>query len=194
MVVRLISSSAVLQLSNEIGRFDFEFVDPPFDHVSINVISSYPWKSLEGNVEEKKKGERERKKNVKPRRRTRSMIVSSDLIARDPRVSSRFNFSEKKTHSPRSFAALAFGLCDRQRAAFTTGGEGSGSALVLGFDSRRRPWLTDPFNRGTFASLGKQTSSGQRLERCRNRAILRQPPLFLLRSSTRKRNRHRRAS
>lgn len=32
MVVRLISSSAVLQLSNEIGRFDFEFVDPPFDH------------------------------------------------------------------------------------------------------------------------------------------------------------------
>lgn len=65
MVVRLISSSAVLQLSNEIGRFDFEFVDPPFDHVSINVISSYPWKSLEGNVEEKKKGERERKKNVK---------------------------------------------------------------------------------------------------------------------------------
>lgn len=61
MVVRLISSSAVLQLSNEIGRFDFEFVDPPFDHVSINVISSYPWKSLEGNVEEKKKGERERK-------------------------------------------------------------------------------------------------------------------------------------
>lgn len=59
MVVRLISSSAVLQLSNEIGRF--EFVDPPFDHVSINVISSYPWKSLEGNVEEKKKGEKERK-------------------------------------------------------------------------------------------------------------------------------------
>lgn len=105
-----------------------------------------------------------------------------------------FQFLGKKTHSPRSFAALAFGLCDRQRAAFTTGGEGSGSALVLGFDSRRRPWLTDPFNRGTFASPGKQTSSGQRLERCRNRAILRQPPLFLLRSSTRKRNRHRRAS
>lgn len=104
------------------------------------------------------------------------MIVSSDLIARDPRVSSRFNFSEKKTHSPRSFAALAFGLCDRQRESRVhdgRGGEGRGGererALVLGFDSRRRPWLTDPFNRGTFASPGKQTSSGQRLERCRNR-------------------------
>lgn len=52
------------------------------------------------------------------------MIVSSDLIARDPRVSSRFNFSEKKTHSPRSFAALAFGLCDRQRESRVHDGRG----------------------------------------------------------------------
>lgn len=129
------------------------------------------------------------------------MIVSSDLIARDPRVSSRFNFSEKKTHSPRSFAALAFGLCDRQRESRVhdgRGGEGRGGererALVLGFDSRRRPWLTDPFNRGTFASPGKQTSSGQSARTMsQSPAILRQPPLFLLRSSSRKRNRHRRA-
>lgn len=103
------------------------------------------------------------------------MIVSSDLIARDPRVSSRFNFSEKKTHSPRSFAALAFGLCDRQRESRVHDGRG-GEGRRAGARARsrirfetRRPWLTDPFNRGTFASPDKQTSSGQRLERCRNR-------------------------
>lgn len=44
---------------------------------------------------------RRRKEGKKEGRRT--MIVSSDLIARDPRVSSRFNFSEKRTHSPRFF-------------------------------------------------------------------------------------------
>lgn len=104
------------------------------------------------------------------------MIVSSDLIARDPRVSSRFNFSEKKTHSPRSFAALAFGLCDRQREPRSRREGRGGKGRRAGARARsrirfetRRPWLTDPFNRGTFASPGKQTSSGQRLERCRNR-------------------------
>lgn len=81
-----------------------------------------------------RKGREEREKGKKKYVERRTMIVSSDLIARDPRVSSRFNFSEKKTHSPRSFAALAFGLCDRQRESrVTTGGEGregeeSGSA------------------------------------------------------------------
>lgn len=54
---------------------------------------------LGGKCGRKEEG-RERKKNVKPRRRTRSTIVSSDLIARDPRVSSRFNFSEKKRIHP----------------------------------------------------------------------------------------------
>ena len=91
-----------------------------------------------------RKGREEREKGKKKYVERRTMIVSSDLIARDPRVSSRFNFSEKKTHSPRSFAALAFGLCDRQRESRVhdgKGGEGRGGererALVLGFDSRR---------------------------------------------------------
>lgn len=128
------------------------------------------------------------------------MIVSSDLIARDPRVSSRFNFSEKKTHSPRSFAALAFGLCDRQRESRVhdgRGGEGRGGererALVLGFDSRRG----DP---GSLTLLIGEPSPRLVNRRALDRgsmsqspAILRQPPLFLLRSSSRKRNRHRRA-
>lgn len=119
------------------------------------------------------------------------MIVSSDLIARDPRVSSRFNFSEKRTHSPRFFRRAGLRIM-RQRAAFTATGAGARSFS----DSIRDgdPGSLTLFNRGTFASPGKQTSSGKRLERCRNRAILRQPPLFLLRSSARKRNRHRRAS
>lgn len=70
------------------------------------------------------------------------MIVSSDLIARDPRVSSRFNFSEKKN-------AFTPFLSPRWPSDYAiesrVHGDGSGSALVLGFDSRRRPWLTDPF-------------------------------------------------
>lgn len=127
------------------------------------------------------------------------MIVSSDLIARDPRVSSRFNFSEKKTHSPRSFAALAFGLCDRQRESRVhdgRGGEGRGGererALVLGFDSRRG----DP---GSLTLLIGEPSprlvNRRALDRGSNDvAIAGHPsPLFLLRSSSRKRNRHRRA-
>lgn len=71
-----------------------------------------------------RKGREEREKGKKKYVERRTMIVSSDLIARDPRVSSRFNFSEKKTHSPRSFAALAFGLCDRQRESRVHDGRG----------------------------------------------------------------------
>lgn len=81
-----------------------------------------------------RKGREEREKGKKKYVERRTMIVSSDLIARDPRVSSRFNFSEKKrihpVLSPRWPSDYAIG---RERAAFTTGGEGregeeSGSA------------------------------------------------------------------
>lgn len=105
------------------------------------------------------------------------MIVSSDLIARDPRVSSRFNFSEKKTHSPRSFAALAFGLCDRQRESRVhdgRGGEGRGGererALVLGFDSRRGdPGSLTLLIGEPSPRLVNRRALDRALERCRNR-------------------------
>lgn len=105
------------------------------------------------------------------------MIVSSDLIARDPRVSSRFNFSEKKNAFTPFFRRVGLRImrqAEREPRSRREGRGGKGRRAGARARSRirfetRRPWLTDPFNRGTFASPGKQTSSGQRLERCRNR-------------------------
>lgn len=64
-------------------------------------------------MEEKKKGEKERKMlNAK------EDAVDDCIVGFNRTRSTRFfsfQFLGKKTHSPRSFAALAFGLCDRPR-------------------------------------------------------------------------------